>query len=216
LKIYSVDRQLLRVATRSQDQLVIRNLLSLVRLNGLALRVDLGHFNAELQLHLELVLELGFGSPSELGRISDQRFGQLGSVDGDVILLGDQGDLAFESVFPQRLDRMQTSRSTTDNDDLLILGFMVRWGDRTLGLVSDCRSVLLGLGSSDRRTSDFARDGLQVGSDVDLAVLYVGAVCVQTVQTGSIFDVSGTSIETGTVPWARNSTSLMMQMVRCK
>lgn len=67
------------------------------------LEIDRYHFRGEVEIDAGLREVLG-ATPFDLLFVADECFGELGTVDGEVILERKDGDLAFEAFFAKTFD----------------------------------------------------------------------------------------------------------------
>lgn len=74
----------------------------------------------EEEFNTQLLVELGAPQSNLLG-VGDERLGQLGSVDGKMVLGRDDANPSFESLLTKLLDGMGGSCSSTNDDDTLAL-----------------------------------------------------------------------------------------------
>lgn len=145
-----------------------------------------------MQVNVKIVLENSWVTPFNLLGIVDQALGQLGAVNGGVWLLGEEGNravkvvlhismlvLAVATYLAERLDGVNSTGTTADNDDPLLLGLSPR---------------LACLGND---TANLGSDLLAVGGHDNLAVLYFCIVLVERVKTRSVLNVASADVETG-------------------
>jgi hypothetical protein len=63
-----------------------------------------------------------FVAKQDLGRVIDERLGELGAIDGQVRLGGDDGNTAGVVELAERLRRLVARRAATDDEDAGLLG----------------------------------------------------------------------------------------------
>lgn len=112
----------------------------------------------------------------DLGNICDEGLAELGPVNREVSLAGDDCDRAGVSVLAEAVDGAESAGAAADNDDS--------------GRVGGGAGV--GVGGAGE-----GFDGRFGGGDVDGAVFAGEGVCVEGFKGGSVLYVAGGSVEAG-------------------
>lgn len=98
----SGQRKAARRASRREKKLTVRDRFTRRGRDGLLVEVDTGSF-VEDEIDRSRIVPF-LRTPFELLRVRDERLGQLGTVDGIVGFLGNDGDGALEVDFSQGLN----------------------------------------------------------------------------------------------------------------
>ncbi|KAF1733321.1 hypothetical protein CRV24_007220 [Beauveria bassiana] len=166
-----------RGAARGEDELGVGVRAAALGADGAGGKVDV--------VHLAVYpadgtgVEPALAAPGELGGVGDEGLAQLGTVNGQVALVGDDGDRSVEALFAEALDGAHGAGAAADDDDVaLVFGR----GANVAAEVGSAAGVF---------------DGGFVAGDVDGAVAFGELERGQGVECGGALNIPGPDIEAG-------------------